>query len=158
MDMERATSMIERLKWHQDRALDVAARAEAMLVLDDPAEAPSLAKNRWEIMRALMPYAAFKHGELFPAMIACARPEQLTTVNRLRGDCLKLGEDLKIYVGRWSSVNVPDHWAEYRSAAIAMIDRLRAHMAREERAADSILLSGREQRTAAYQPSQHIMR
>jgi len=135
----RATSLIERLTNYQDRALDVASRAEALLAKNDPALASGLAQTRWELLRALMPYAAFKHGEMFPVMIDRSRPEQLVAATQLRQDCLALGEEVKAYVARWSSVSVPDHWTEYRAASLAITARIRAHMARERRAAEAIL-------------------
>lgn len=139
MTTQGASSLLERLKAHQDRALDIAARAEKLLAENDPKLVADLANARWEMMRAMMPYVAFKHGELFPAMLASGRSENVAATMQLRKDCVTLGEDFKAYVARWSSVSVADHWSEFRPAAITMLSRLRSHIARELRAAESML-------------------
>jgi len=139
MRIDGAASMLERLKTQQDRAFEVAARDEAILLRDDPSEAPALARTRWELMRVMMLCSAFKHGELFPAMLRHGCPDQIAATEKLRADCLAFGDDFKTYVARWSSVSVADHWLIYRPAALAMIARLRSHMARELRVAESVL-------------------
>jgi hypothetical protein len=126
-----SSALLGRLHQHQDGILAIMRGAEPLLA--DPAlrDVAALARSRWALMRALTAYQLFKHGEIFDPAIARQVLGDNARAERLKHACLAIGEDFRGHVAKWSGSDVTGEWSSYQPAALAMIARLRAHVARE---------------------------
>jgi hypothetical protein len=130
---------VARLVDHQLQILNILNGAEPLLI--DPAkrDVAALARARWALMRALTAYQLFKRHEVFDPLLAKARPADAYHLVRMKRACTDLGDAFRHYVQRWSSTDVEAHWAEYQPAALAMITRIREHIAREREQVGKVL-------------------
>ena len=53
--------------------------------------------------------------------------------------CTDLGDAFRGYVQQWSAADVNAQWATYQPAALAMIARIREHVAREREEVGALL-------------------
>jgi hypothetical protein len=139
--MNGCGSLLERLHGFQDRALAIVEHTEAILRSGSAANAIELGHARWELTRVLTAYQMFMHRELFQPVIDGGRADRARIAIGLKADCIAIGEDFRHYVAKWSAVGITDRWAEYKAAALAIITRLRRHIARERWAAEQLLLA-----------------
>ena len=132
-------SRLDRLHAHQDGILAIMRGAEAML--RDPAlrNVAELAQARWALMRALIAYQLFKHGQIFDPAIARQLLGEAGRAERMKRACTGMGEEFRGYVTKWSGVDVDGCWAAYQPAALAMMERLRRHIATERREIATLL-------------------
>jgi hypothetical protein len=49
----------------------------------------------------------------------------------MKADCVRMGEQFRAYVLKWSVVSIADHWAEFYPAALDVMALIRTHLARE---------------------------
>ena len=130
---------LDRLHEHQGEILALMRTAEPMLTDPLARDVPGLARARWALMRALTAYQMFKHREIFDPLIAKAAPGEAHRLLRMKRACLDLGDVFRAYVQRWSACDVEGRWAEYQPAALAMMARLRTHIAREREEVTALL-------------------
>ena len=133
------TRLLEQLRQHQDSVLSIMDEAEPML--RDPAQrdVAGLARARWAMVRALATYQLFKHNQVFDPVVQGRLVGQGERAARMKQACIAVGDEFRGYVGKWSGTDVGGAWETYQPAALAMIARLRTHVARE-RAEIAILL------------------
>jgi len=107
--------------------------AHASAVLDDnrPAEATTLAMLRWQYVRLLTEFDAFKNREIFASALWEEVPEKAALARELQVACTEMGHAFRAYVLKWSTVDKSVHWDEYHAAANAIIKRLHGHFERE---------------------------
>ena len=128
--MNRA-ALLDRLHQHQEGILGIMRGAEPLLTDPSLRDVAALARSRWALMRALTAYQHFKHGEIFDPVIARRLLGDDGRAERLKRACLAISEDFRGHVAKWSACDVTGEWAQYQPAGLAMIARLRAHIARE---------------------------
>lgn len=128
----RRRALLDRLRYHQDAILAIMRDAEPLLA--DPArrDVPQLARARWTLVRALTAYQLFKHNEIFDPVTARRLPGDVARAARMKQACTDMGEEFRRYVSKWSGCDVAGEWTTYQPAALAMIGRLREHIAREQ--------------------------
>ena len=124
-------SVLMRLDAHQEAVLAIVRGAEPLLRDASLRDVAALARLRWALMRALTAYQHFKHNEIFDPAIARRLSIEAATATRMKRACLAMSEAFRDYVATWSARDVAGEWAAYQPAALAMIDRLKAHVARE---------------------------
>lgn len=130
---------LERLDAYQIDVLSILQDAEPLLT--DPArrDVAALSRARWALMRSLTAYQLFKHHEVFDPLLAKARPADAVHLLRMKRACTDLGDAFRTYVQRWSSSDVEAQWATYQPDALAMIARIRQHVAKEREQVRSVL-------------------
>ena len=132
------TTLLTRLGDHQQSALALMRGAEAML--RDPArDAAALARARWALMRVLTAYQLFKHREIFDPAVGGTVLGDAQRAARMKRACTQVGEEFRRYVATWSRTDVAAAWDSYQPAALAMIERLRDHFAREKAEVEALL-------------------
>lgn len=119
-----------RLDEHQSAILTLLRDEEAMLT-DERRDVAGLARARWTMMRALTAYQLFKHREIFDPAIAGKVLRDGLKAERMKAACIAIGDDFRDHVQRWSGSDVAGDWSRYQPAALTMVKRLRAHVARE---------------------------
>lgn len=129
---------LAQLDAHQAVILEMLKRGEGLLNAPER-DAGALARTRWELVRALMAYQRFKHSEIFDPVAAKGCTDEARLARRLKSDCLQMGEAFRAYVATWSSRSVLECWAEYHPAALALVARIRDHMATERRETGRLL-------------------
>lgn len=131
--------LLDRLRQHQDSILGLLRGAEPLLTDPGLRDVAALARMRWALMRALTAYSLFKHHKIFDPAIARQALGDLPRADRMKQACVAMGSDFRDYVGKWSGTDVAGEWASYQPAALAMIARLRQHLARERHEIDALL-------------------
>ena len=122
--------MFEHFIELQDRILAIVSRAEAILRQPGNRDTAALGGARWEVARALREYQLFKHSCIFDPLERGADYRAIKA-KRMKADCIRIGEEFRAYVLKWSVVSILDHWAEYHPAALDAVARIRAHLAKE---------------------------
>ena len=130
---------LARLADHQREILTILNGAEPFLTEPPKRDVAALARARWALMRALTGYQLFKHREVFDPLLAKARPADAYNLVRMKRACTELGDAFRSYVQRWSGADVEAQWTEYQPAALAMIARIREHIAREQEEVGKVL-------------------
>ena len=127
----RQRILLDRLQGHQDAILAIMRGAEPLLT--DPAlrDVAQLARARWALMRALTAYALFKHNEIFDPAISRQLLGEAQRAARMKQACTAMGNEFRGYVTKWSGCDVEGAWGTYQPAALAMMARLRQHIATE---------------------------
>lgn len=126
-----ASTILTRLEDHQARATAMMDAAARILEANRAEDAPEMGRARWGMMRLLTEYQMFKHREIFDPAIRSGSPEAQRAAREMKAQCIAVGEEFRAYVAKWASTGVADNWAEYRTAAMAMIARIREHIASE---------------------------
>ena len=136
--MERDVAL-ERLQVHQDGILAIMREAEPML--HDPAarDVAGLARTRWALMRALTAYTLFKHNQIFDPAISRKLLGEATRAERMKRACIRVGEEFRDHVTKWSGSDVAGQWPDYQAAALTMTARLRDHLATEKKEIAALL-------------------
>lgn len=134
--------MLTLFSQHQAQVLTIMDQAEPILRTGGPADAPTLGRLRWELLRALGAYELFKHCELFDRAIAAGSPADAALARQMKADCLAMKDQFRAYVARWSRCSVAAEWQTYQPAALAMGRRLRDHLGRERAGATRLCASG----------------
>lgn len=133
------TGPLDRLVQHQDGILALMRGAEPLLTDPGLRDVAALARTRWALMRALTAYGLFKHNEIFDPAIARRLLGEADRATRMKQACVAMGQDFRDYVGKWSGTDVAGEWARYQPAALAMMARLRQHLARERAEIEGLL-------------------
>ena len=122
--------MFDRFVELQDRILAITVRSEAILRDPDKRDVAALGNARWEVTRALREYQIFKHTRIFDPLEKCG-DHRAFQARRMKAECIRVGEEFRRYVLKWSAVSILDHWADYHPAALDSIARIRAQLAKE---------------------------
>ncbi|HMI17954.1 MAG TPA: hypothetical protein VK533_00280 [Sphingomonas sp.] len=122
--------MFDRFMELQERILAIAVRSEAALLAPGDHDVAALGQTRWEIARALREYQLFKHTRIFDP-IERQPDHRAYQARRMKAECIRVGEEFRRYVLKWSVVSILDHWAEFLPAALDAIARIRAQLAKE---------------------------
>lgn len=132
-------SVLTRLGEHQSGILAILRGAEPLLL--DPVErdVAGPARARWALMRALMGYQQFKHREIFDPAIAGRVLGDAQRAGRMKRACMMMGDEFRGHVAKWSAADVGGCWPIYQPAALAMVARLRAHIAKEREEIEALL-------------------
>ncbi|WP_425230878.1 hypothetical protein [Sphingomonas sp.] len=123
--------MLVRLHRHQENILAIMRGAEPLLRDSALRDVAALARARWALMRALGEYQLFKHNEIFDPAIARDLLGSALKAERMKRACIAMGDEFRGYVTKWSGRDVAGDWVAYEPAALQIIARLRAHIARE---------------------------
>ncbi len=124
-------TVLQRLHDHHVEILTIMLGAETLLTDAAVHDIAGLARARWTLMRALTAYQLFTQREVFAPALARATPTEAHRVLLLKRACTDVGDAFRAYVQTWSATDVGAHWATYQPAALAMITRIRAHVATE---------------------------
>lgn len=123
--------LLARLHQHQDGILAIMRGAEPLLRDPTLRDVAGLVRARWAVMRALTAYQLFKHQEIFDPAIQGRLLGGVERAERMKRACVAISEDFRGYVSKWSGSDVSGEWAAYQPSALAMLQRLRDHIARE---------------------------
>ena len=137
---------VDTLKTLDDHQQGILAWMEqATRVLDrDPAEARAeLTNARWELVRLINTYRLFKQGEIFSLASTGAHP-QSTAIRRLEAESDAAADGFRTHVMRWSAIDKVANWPEYRSAMLALRDRMSVGL-RKDRCAVVAMLNASTQ-------------
>jgi hypothetical protein len=121
--------MFEQFVELQDRIHAIVNRSEAIL-RSDSRDVAALGNCRWEAARTLREYQLFKHSRIFDPLER-VQDYRAIKARRMKADCIRVGEEFRAYVLKWSVVSILDHWAEYHPAALDAVARMRAQLAKE---------------------------
>ena len=124
-------ALLDRL--HEQQEVVLALLREREPLLTDPVlrDVAALARTRWALMRALGAYMQFKHRLVFDPAIARRVLGESGKAERMKRACLAMDEEFRGYVAKWSARDVASEWTDYQPAALRVVTRLRAHIARE---------------------------
>jgi hypothetical protein len=122
--------MFEQFVELQDRIHAIVNKAEAILRQPDNRDVAALGAARWEVARVLREYQLFKHSRIFDPLER-GSDYRAIKAKRMKADCIRVGEEFRAYVLKWSVVSILDHWADYHPAALDAVARIRAHLKRE---------------------------
>lgn len=132
-------SVLTPLNEHQSGILAIIRGSEPLLLAPLERDVAGLARARWALMRALMGYQQFKHREIFDPAIAGAVLGDAQRAGRMKRACTIMSDEFRGYVAKWSAADVGGSWPSYQPAALAMVARLRAHIAREREEIEALL-------------------
>ena len=132
-------ALLDRLQTHQDGILAIMRGAEPLLRDPVSRDVAGLARARWALMRALTAYGLFKHNEIFDPAINRRVLGEAQHAERMKRACVAMGDEFRGHVTKWSGTDVTGEWASYQPAALAMMARLRAHIAIEKREIAALL-------------------
>ena len=90
-------------------------------------------------MRALTAYQLFKQREVFDPLLARAAPADAHRLLRMKRASVDMCDAFRGNVQRWSAADVDAVWATYQPSAMAMIARIREHLASERDAVRGLL-------------------
>ncbi|MBW8744425.1 MAG: hypothetical protein JF628_08785 [Sphingomonas sp.] len=118
--------MFEHFLELQDRILAISTRAEAIL-RSETRDVAALGQARWELARVLREYQLFNQGRIFD-QIERMQDGRAAKVRSMKAECVRVGEEFRLHILKWSAVSVIDHWAAYQPAALDTIARIRTHL------------------------------
>jgi len=121
--------MFEQFAQLRDRIHAIVDRAETIL-RSGVRDVAALGQIRWEVARTLREYQLFKHSRIFDP-IERGQDYRAALARRMKAECIRVGEEFRRYVLKWSVVSILDHWNEYHPAALDAIRRIRVHLANE---------------------------
>lgn len=130
---------------YRDRMLSIMEGAERSLGHAAPDDSLMLDLARNRMARILTAYHLFAERELFGPCIA-RDPAGAGRIRAIAYECGMLAQDMRAFARDCTINPVIERWAAYRLDALAMIARIRQHLAAAETEARSC---GGEQRTAA---------
>lgn len=132
-------AVLARLHQHQQAVLSIMDEAEPLL--RDPAarDVAALARARWAMVRGLGEYQLFKHRRIFDPALATPDAPSRERAARLKQRCVEMGDEFRAYVTRWGGADVAGEWPTYQAAALKMMARLRAHVARERTECEALI-------------------
>lgn len=116
------------LQDYLDKMLAIMLRIEPHLVGAAPASTAELAQARAEQARTIIAYQLYVHREIFEPMIRNGSPAQIARARAMKVECIMLAEDFRAFARLWNVDNALDQWPVYQSAALALRDRIRAHI------------------------------
>ena len=140
--------MIKHLATYQHKITEIVDRAENLIGGRERPSPLTLGKTRWALARALNEYQVFKHSRIFDPILAQEHGPRAELARSQREACMALGAEYRTYVAHWNAVDILDRWEDYRSAALAMLARIRGHV-QDETAAFARLDAMPEERKAA---------
>jgi len=116
------------LQEYLDKMLAITLRIEPHLIGPAPAGTAELAQARAEQARTITAYQLYVHREIFEPMIRNGSPVQIGRARAMKVECIMLAEDFRAFARLWNVDNALDQWPVYQSAALALRDRIRAHV------------------------------
>ena len=145
-------TLLARLDEHQAKALEIIRRGDVSLAPDAVPDPPLLSQSRWELIRIMTTYQAFKHCQLFDPFIRGTDRDKAELATKMKAECIAIGDDFKEHVARCASLDIVAHWESYRSAVAQLLRRIETHMSRERWLIDTKLLA--PERPGAVRPGQ----
>ncbi len=134
---------------HYDRAMTIiAAQRDYLTALTLP-DAATLARHRWELVRVLVEFEMFKHRDIFDPVIRHGDPQAAARARTMKQECTALGADIRAFVTRWSNGSVEERWEEFRTAKLALFDRIERDLAGQRRGAALLVATPAEAQALA---------
>jgi hypothetical protein len=116
---------------YRDRMLSIMGDAEVKLGHQPPSDTLLLDLARNRMARVLTAYHLFAARELFQPTAAMDTAQQLRT-KAIAAECAALAEDFRAFARDCITDPVLGRWARYRIDALAMMARIRKHLAAAE--------------------------
>lgn len=116
---------------YRDRMLSIMAGAETKLGHAAPPDSLMLDLARNRMARILTAYHLFAERELFGAH-AAPDPASHARLRVVAAECAQLAQDFRAFARDCTINPVIEHWAGYRLDALAMMTRIRRHLAAAE--------------------------
>lgn len=132
--------LLAELEAHQAKALEIIARGDVLLAPGALPQPEMLSRSRWEMMRVLGAYQAFKHHQLFDPIIRTGPPDKASIAQQMKAECIAIGEDFRAHAARCADLDIPACWDSYRPTVAKMLARIKAHLIRERWVAERMLL------------------
>lgn len=136
-----ADRALELFKMHHDEIIELLAEADQIMVRNDPDRNKSIALLRWQLLRALRNYQLFKHTEVFDPLSRDENGARAAQARSMKARCITIGEQYHAHVQKWSLHGDQSFWQDYQREAVAMVRKLRQHLA-EEAAGAARLMAG----------------
>jgi hypothetical protein len=131
--------MFDRFAEFQSRIEALLVRGEAVLRATDDRDVSQLGQTRWEMARLLREYQLYKHTRIFDHFERVGG-SQAALARQMRAECIRVGEEFRAYILKWSVTSILDNWAEYQPAALDAIARIRAQLVREQVGVERLLM------------------
>ncbi len=138
--------LLSQLDEHQAKALEIISRGDVVLAPGALPQTEMLSRSRWEMMRVLSAYQAFKHHQLFDPIIRSGPPDKAAIAQQMKAECIAIGEDFRDHAARCANLDIPAHWDSYRPTVARMLARIKTHLIRERWVAERMLLPAVEAR------------
>ena len=122
--------MFQRLQDYHAWMLAILDEVEPLL--RDGTERPPagyLGVRRQAMGQILSAYQRFVHREFFDPLIAGGSAANAALARAMKIECIDMTEGFRLIQRRWMGEDVSDHWDEYRTVALAMMARMRRHIA-----------------------------
>jgi len=130
--------MRDMLEQYLERIIAITVAAELGISLDPPEDIARLEYQRMRMARTLTAYQLFINRELFQPLLASSDSADVACGRELRDECTALADAMRAHTRKWSGVRPAEMWDEYRPAALAMIQRIRAHTLRVRAGAERL--------------------
>ncbi len=132
--------LLAQLDEHQVKALDIIKRGDVLLAPDALPNPPLCAQSRWELIRIMSAYQAFKRFELFDPIIRSGPSDKAQLAEKMKAECMAIGGDFRDHVTRCANIDIAAQWTAYRPAVAELLARIKAHMVRERWLVETKLL------------------
>jgi len=123
--------LLAQLDEHKAKAFEIIQRGDVHLAPGAVADPPVLSQSRWELIRIMSAYQAFKRYELFDPAIRGADREKAQLAEKMKAECVAIADDFRAHVARCANLDIPKHWDAYRPAVAKLLARIKVHMSRE---------------------------
>lgn len=123
--------MVQSFGDYRDKMLAIMAGAEERLGHDVPADTEALDLARARMSRTLTAYYLFAEREVFGSCIA-RDAAQCQRIKAVSAECSALAHDFRAFTRDCVTRPVRARWATYRLDSLAMIGRVRRHLANAE--------------------------
>lgn len=123
--------MLQSFDDYRDRMLSIMDNVEPRLGHRPPADSDLLDLGRARMARIVTAYHMFAERELFGPR-ATDNPAHRLRVRAMAAECAKLAQDFRAFTRECAANPVIPRWANYRLESLAMIGRIRKHLAEAE--------------------------
>jgi hypothetical protein len=123
--------MLQSFDDYRDKMLSITDNAEARLGQHVPADTAALDLGRARMSRILTAYHMFAEREVFGPCIA-RDAAQCQRIKAISAECATLASDFRAFTRDCAARPVLQRWATYRLDSLAMIGRIRQHLANAE--------------------------
>jgi hypothetical protein len=118
--------MLKKLKDDHDRLRAIIDALDEQLKTEEPSESSDFARLRWTLIRELCVHAALERRALPTLYASLAKPAFDSGLDH------ELDKALTSHMIEWGAIAIRDGWRDYRTAAAALLNRLRKRMTYEE--------------------------
>jgi hypothetical protein len=122
---------LNRLSDHHDRLLRLIGEARPLITPAlETADLSNLRRLREEMVRALISYQLFVHGEIFAPALLSGDAAAISDAKAVKIGCIEVQRDYDVFGTRWIHRDIRENWLEYRLGAFSMMRQVEEHIAK----------------------------